>query len=99
MVTSLSPDAVTPGELLAGYSAMVHLASNVSHHLGVPLESLLPVDDDRRQACRRRVEAADARERRGEVTPAACDLVAALAHNPWDGEVAARIQSIQGGSA
>ncbi len=99
MLTSLPPGAVTPGELLAGYSAMVHLASNVSHHLGVTLESLLPVDAARREACRLRVEAADARERRGEVALAACDLVAALAHNPWDGEVATRIQSIQGGTA
>ena len=99
MVTSLPPGVVTPGELLAGYSAMVHLASNVSHNLGVPLESLLPVDGGRREACRLRIEAADARVRSGETTLAACDLVAALAHNPWDGEVAARIQSIEGGSA
>jgi glycosyltransferase involved in cell wall biosynthesis len=96
MITSLPPDAVTPGELLAGYSAMVHLASQVAVGLGQPIESLLPVDSARRQASQARIAASESHQARGLPALAACDLVAALAHDPWDADAASRIQASGG---
>jgi hypothetical protein len=92
MITSLPPDVVTPGELLAGYSAMVHLASQVASQLGEPIESLLPVDSARREASQARIAASEEHRACGLPALAACDLVAALAHDPWDAEAASRIQ-------
>jgi glycosyltransferase involved in cell wall biosynthesis len=92
MITSLPADLVTPAELLAGYTAMVHLASNAAAALGQPIESLLPVDAARREAGLARIAASELHWAGGLPALAACDLVAALAHNPWDAEAAIRIQ-------
>ena len=86
MITSLPADLVTPAELLAGYRAMVHLASNAAAALGQPIESLLPVDAARREAGRPGSGRPASALGGGLPALAACDLVAALAHNPWDAE-------------
>ena len=97
MITSLAPDAVTPGELLAAYSVMVHLASQVSSELAQSMESLLPVNREHRAAAQARIAACETHLALGRPALAACDLVAALAHDPWDADVAARIQALDQG--
>ncbi len=98
MLTSMAPGAVTPGELLAGYNALIQLARHVSRELDEPIELVLPVGPEREAAARGRIASADRHAARGAVELAACDLVAALAHNPMDGVAIDRIHSLVGGA-
>ncbi len=58
-------------------------------------QSVLPVDDDDRAAAQARIASSQQHAAGGHTSLAACDLVAALAHNPWDGDAATRIHAAQ----
>jgi glycosyltransferase involved in cell wall biosynthesis len=96
MITSLRHGMVTPGELLAGYSALVTVAQHAADALGEPITSVVTVGEDERAAAHARVVSAGLHKERGDTDRAAFDLVAALAHNPWDAVAASRINELRG---